>query len=301
MKSKLQGNIMLLLCSVIWGSAFVAQSFSRDLVDPFTFLFARSAIAVIVLWPVAAFFDCFRKKNASYQSMTKSDKKTLVYGGIFCGAALFAASAFQQAGIFLKASAGDAGFITALYILIVPLIRLLFGQKASWRVWIGVILALFGLYFLTDQFDGFTTGSLLVLMCAFLFSVQILLVDYFAPKTNGIRLSCIQFITEAFLALLAMLLFERPSLSAMLHAWQPILYTGVLSSGVAYTLQILGQARTDPTAASLIMSLESVFAMLFGMLLQPEEHPMRAIKLLGCIFIFSAIILAQIPDRKHCK
>lgn len=299
MKSKLQGNIMLLICALIWGSAFVAQSFSRSLVGPFTFLFARSVIGTVVLLPVIAFFGGRKKKAGTYRPLSTADKKRLLLGGLLCGAALFAASAFQQAGIFIDASAGDAGFITALYVLIVPLLRLMLGQKASGRVWLGVLLALLGLYFLTDRLVGFTTGNLLVLACAFLFSVQILLVDYFAPKMDGLHLSFMQFAVEALLAFFAMLLFETPSLSAICNAYLPILYTGVLSSGVAYTLQILGQMRTDPTAASLIMSLESVFALLFGMLLQPEENPVKVLKLFGCLLIFTAIVLAQLPERRR--
>ena len=296
-KSQLKGNIMLLIAAILWGSTFVAQSAGTSLVDPFTYLASRSFIGCIVLLPVIFVMDSFKKKEGTYKKMTPATKKNLLTGGILCGVVLCAASGFQQFGMWLDASAGDAGFITALYILIVPVAGLFFGKKVGLKVWIGVIMALFGLYLLTEKF-AFNLGTLMVLVCAFIFSAHIMVIDYFSPKVDGVRLSCLQFLTVGILASILMFIFEKPSISAIIDAAIPILYAGVMSSGIAYTLQILGQKHTDPTVASMIMSLESVFALLSGMLIQPEANPAKPIKLMGCGIIFAAIIIAQLPDRR---
>lgn len=302
MKSQLKGNLMLLICALIWGSAFVAQSVGMDHVGPFTFQAVRSLIGGAVLIPVILIFDLIGKKRGDKKPPEeKGDRKTLIAGGVICGAVLCAASCFQQFGIAIDASAGDAGFITALYILIVPVIRMIFGKKVGYKTWLGVALALLGLYLLTEKFGGFTKGCLMVLISAFIFAVHILVVDRFAPVTDGIKLSCIQFFVSAAISGILMFIFESPSFSDIWAAKGSILYAGAMSSGVAYTLQILGQKYTKPTPASMIMSLESVFALLTGMLLQPESNPVKAIKLLGCVLIFAAIILAQLPDKKMEK
>ncbi|MDO5477852.1 MAG: DMT family transporter [Clostridia bacterium] len=296
-KSQLKGNICLLIAALLWGTTFVAQSEGTDLVDPFTYLASRSYIGCIVLIPVIMFMDALKKRNGTYKKADKAEKKTLIKGGVLCGIVLCAASGFQQFGMWLDASAGDAGFITALYILIVPVAGLFFGKKVGIKVWIGVIIALLGLYLLTEKFS-FNAGTFMVLICAFVFAVHIMVIDYFSPKVDGVRLSCIQFFVTAILATVLMFIFEKPSLNAIIDAAIPILYAGVMSSGIAYTLQIVGQKYTDPTVASMIMSLESVFALLSGMMLQPDENPAKLIKLLGCAAIFVAIIIAQLPDKK---
>lgn len=296
-KSQLKGNICLLIAAILWGSTFVAQSEGAFIVDPFTYLASRSYIGCIVLIPVIMFMDALKKRNGTYKKADKAEKKTLIKGGVLCGIVLCAASGFQQFGMWLDASAGDAGFITALYILIVPVAGLFFGKKVGIKVWIGVIIALLGLYLLTEKFS-FNAGTFMVLICAFVFAAHIMVVDYFSPRVDGVRLSCIQFFVTAILATVLMFIFEKPSLNAIIDAAIPILYAGVMSSGIAYTLQIVGQKYTDPTVASMIMSLESVFALLSGMMLQPDENPAKLIKLLGCAAIFVAIIIAQLPDKK---
>lgn len=297
MKKELKGNMMLLLCAVIWGSAFVAQSEGMKYVKPFTFQAVRSFIGCAVLLPVIFMFGKVKKEDEKKQKNTGS-KKTLITGGIICGIALCTASMFQQFGIATDASAGDAGFITALYILIVPIVSMAFGKKTGAKIWIGVVAALVGLYLMTDKFNGFTQGCLLVLVSAFIFSAHIMVVDYFSPKVDGVKLSCIQFFVSGIIAGIFMLILEKPQLSDIMAAWLPILYAGAMSSGVAYTLQILGQKYTNPTVASMIMSLESVFAMLSGMIFQSEQNPVVPIKLVGCFMIFAAIIVAQLPDKK---
>ncbi len=295
MRNNIKGNLMLVLCAVIWGVAFVAQSVGMEHVGPFTFQAVRTFLGFIVLVPVCLLFDMAKKKENKYE---KCDKKVLVKGGIICGAVLFVAISFQQIGLAIDASAGDAGFITALYILIVPVIRIIFGKKIGYKVWLGVVMALFGLYLLTEKFNGFTPGSFMVLMSAFAFSGHILVVDYFAPKTDGVKLSCLQFLAASIISSVFMFGFENPLWKDILSAKVSILYAGIMSSAVAYTLQILGQKYTKPTPASMIMSLESVFALLAGMILQPLDNPFKLIKISGCVMIFAAIIIAQLPERK---
>lgn len=285
---------MLFICALVWGIAFVAQSEGLKHVGAFTFLSVRSFIGAAVLVPVIFIFSASHKDN---EKKAPENKKALLVGGIACGAALCAASSFQQFGIACDTSAGDAGFITALYILIVPIIRTLFGSKVGVKTWIGVALALLGFYLLTERFGGFTMGSLLVLISAFLFAVHILVVDHFVSNADGVKLSCIQFFTCAVISGILMLVFEKPSFDDIWAAKTSILYAGAVSSGVGYTLQVLGQKYTNPTAASMIMSLESVFALIAGMILQPEANPVKLIKITGCVLIFAAIILAQLPEK----
>lgn len=296
MKQQAKGNIMLLITAMIWGVAFVAQSKGMEHVGPFTFLSVRSVIGGAVLIPVILIFNALNKRGG--EKKAPENKKTLIIGGVSCGTALCAASCFQQAGISMDASAGDAGFITALYILIVPIIRLFFGKRAGLRTWCSVAVALFGFYLLTEKFGGFTKGSLMVLISAVLFAVHILVIDYFSPKADGVKLSCIQFFTCAAISGVLMLIFEQPSWENMWDARIAILYAGALSSGVGYTLQVVAQKYTKPTSASMIMSLESVFALIAGMLIQPEENPVKLIKIAGCVLIFAAIVLVQLPEKR---
>lgn len=293
MKSQAKGNLLLLITAVIWGAAFVAQSVGMEHVGAFTFLSLRSFIGAAVLVPVIFVMQKGKGKGDG----ERENKKTLIWGGVACGAALCSASAFQQLGIASDASAGDAGFITALYILIVPIIRMLFGKKIGIKTWLGVILALFGFYLLTEKCGGFTLGCMLVLISAVLFAVHILVVDYFAVRADGVKLSCIQFFVVAVLSGIFMLALEKPSIDGILAAKTSILYAGVLSSGVGYTLQVIAQKYTKPTQASMIMSLESVFALIAGMIIQPDENPVKLIKITGCVLIFAAIVLAQLPER----
>ena len=293
---KIRNSLILLLTAAIWGVALVAQSVGMDYVGPFTFLFARSVIGGIVLLPVVAILH----RNGAIHTYENAEekrraRKTLILGGVCCGTALCFASIFQQIGL-LYTTVGKSGFLTACYILIVPLLGLLFGRKCGRLVWCGVALAIVGLYFLCLT-DGLSVnlGDLLTFICAILFSVHIMVIDHFSPLTDSVKMSCIQFYVCAAIAGVGMLLFEQPSLSALLAAWKPVLYAGALSSGAAYTLQIIGQKGMNPTVASLIMSLETVISVLAGWVILHQTLSGREI--LGCVLMFAAIILAQLPDK----
>ncbi len=290
-KTSLRSNLLLFLTAVIWGVAFVAQSAGMEYVGPFTFNAVRSVIGGIVLIP------CIFILNRGKQNRQRSrqGRRDLIRGGICCGIFLAAASSFQQFGI-QHTSVGKAGFITALYILLVPLLGLLFGKRVSRRVWIAVAIAVLGMYLLCVN-EGFSIafGDLLVMVCALLFAVHILVVDYFSPRADGVQLSCIQFFTCGLICAVGMFLFEKPSFQQILTAWMPVLYAGVMSCGVAYTFQIIGQRDTDPTVASLILSLESVVSVLAGWLLLHQALSLR--ELGGCALVFCAIVLAQLPDK----
>lgn len=285
---------MLLLTALIWGSSFVAQRAGMEYIGPFTFNGIRSLIGGLVLIPVIFLFS--KEKNAELtEAEKKAGKKTLLLGGILCGIVLFAASSLQQIGM-VYTTAGKAGFITALYIVLVPILGVFIRKKVKPIVWLCVILAVAGLYLLCMT-DGLSLGrgDLLVLLCAFAFSIHILVIDYFAPRTDGVALSCIQFFVCGILSLFPMFLAETPVWFAILDCWIPILYAGVLSCGVAYTLQILAQKHTDPTVASLLLSLESVFAAIAGAIILHEQLAPR--ELAGCVLMFAAIIIAQLPSK----
>lgn len=287
MTSKTKSNGMLLLTALIWGSSFVAQSVGMDYVGPFTFNAIRCLLGGIVLLPCIALLD---KADVKRRTM---DRNVLLRGGILCGVALAVASSLQQFGI-LYTTVGKAGFITSLYILIVPLLGLFVGKRVGLKLWGSIAIALLGMYLLCMT-DGFSIGlgDGLVLLCAIGFSLHILIIDHYSPKTDGVRLSCIQFFTCGILCAIPMFLWEAPSLSSILAATAPILYAGVLSCGVAYTLQVLAQKHTSPTIASLLLSLESVFSVLAGWLLLGQGLSGR--ELFGCLLVFAAIILAQLP------
>ena len=298
MKSKrLYGNILLMITAVIWGSAFVAQSVGMDHVGPFTFTAARSFVGSLVLIPVIFLMDMLRKKDG--EEKTQRDNKTLVMGGIACGIALCVASSFQQMGIAYGTSSGKAGFITALYILVVPIIGLALGKRVRPVIWLCVAMSIGGLYLLcvTDGLGSVQKSDLLVLICALCFAAHIQIIDYYSPKVDGVRMSCIQFFVCGVLALIPAVLAEAPRWGDILLGAGPILYAGVMSSGVAYTLQIIGQKHTNPTVASMIMSLESVFALLTGMIVLHQMPTVR--EMLGSAIMFAAIILAQLPEKKR--
>lgn len=289
---QIRQSFILLLTAVIWGVAFVAQSVGMDYVGPFTFTCVRSVIGGLVLLPCISLLG---RLNGQTEKNFAGSKK-LITGGICCGLALCLASCFQQFGI-LYTSVGKAGFLTAFYIIIVPVLGLFFGRKCGPFVWIGVILALAGLYFLCmTESLRLGTGDILVFICACLFSVHILVIDYFTPYVDGVKMSCIQFFVCGAVSGIAMFIFEKPELPQLLAAWKPILYAGVLSSGAGYTLQIIGQKDMNPTVASLILSLESVVSVLAGMLLLNQHLTSREI--LGCILMSAAIVLAQLPQKE---
>lgn len=292
---KLKNSLLLLLTATIWGVAFVAQSVGMEHVGPFTFVCARSVIGGLALLPVIAVLRQTGTSPKQTREERQKARRVLLLGGVCCGAVLCFASVFQQVGI-LYTTVGKAGFLTACYILIVPLIGLLFGRRCGAKVWCGVGLALVGLYLLCIK-DGFSInlGDGLVLICALLFSLHILVIDHFSPKVDGVKMSCIQFFVCAGFAAVGMFVFEQPSWEQLLAAWAPVLYAGLLSSGVGYTLQIVGQKGMNPAVASLIMSLESVISVLAGWLILGQTLTVR--ELSGCVLMFAAIVLAQLPER----
>lgn len=291
-----RNSLLLLLTATIWGIAFVAQSVSMDYIGGFTFNSIRSLIGSLTLLPVILLLSKPKSAEEKNRPQTSSKQKILITGGICCGIILCLASNFQQFGIKYT-TVGKAGFITACYIVIVPIIGLFLGKKCSKFIWAAVAMALIGLYLLciTDEFS-IGKGDLLVLVCAFLFSIHILVIDHFSPKADGVKLSCIQFLTCGILSGIPALLFEHPEFSAICRAWMPILYAGIMSCGVAYTLQIIGQKNMNPTVASLILSLESCISVLAGWVLLGQQ--LSAKEILGCVIMFAAIILAQLPQKQ---
>lgn len=282
--------LLLLVAAVIWGVAFVAQSVGMDYVQPFTFNGVRNLLGALVLLPVI--YGMSGKKEVAGE---KKESKTLWIGGIMCGMCLCVASSLQQIGIQYT-TAGKAGFLTAMYIIIVPVIGLFLKKKCSPFVGVSIVLATVGLYFLSIK-EGFQIekGDIYVILCAVVFSIHILVIDYYAPKCNGVKLACIQFLVCGVLCSVIALVVEEPSLGGILAAWLPIMYAGVMSCGVAYTLQIIAQKGMNPTVASLILSLESVISVLAGWLLLHQTLSAR--EMIGCVIMFAAIILAQLPGK----
>ena len=288
---RVKNGVMLFLTAFIWGTAFVAQSVGMDYLEPFTFNGVRSLIGGIALLPC---IWLLHKLNG--ESKKEESGKVLLIGGLACGVLLFAASSLQQIGLKYT-TAGKAGFITAFYIVIVPVLGIFLHKKIGWKIWLAVVLALAGLYFLciTESFS-IGKGDVLIFLCALIFAVHILVIDYFSPKVDGVKMSCIQFFVCGILSLPFMFTIETPKAVAMTAAWMPLLYAGVLSCGVAYTLQILGQKNVNPAVASLILSLESCFSVLAGWIVLGERLSLR--ESAGCVLMFAAIILAQLPDKK---
>ena len=293
-KSQLSGSILLLIASVIWGCAFVAQSEAMAYMDPLTFHAARSVLGGLVLLPAVPF--AARARKQSQGAPDRSVRRRTWIAGAVCGVILFVGTMFQQYGLKLGATGGKAGFLTALYILLVPLFGLLRGKRPGRRLWLGVALAVCGLYFLCiTETLSFAASDLLLLCCALFFAFHILAVDHLTPGLSGVAVSCIQFFVSALLAGVGMWIFEHPTWAQIRAGWITVAYTGVLSSGVAYTLQILGQQRTAPAVASLLMSFESVFALLgtvviTGAIPTPREW-------VGCALMFAAIVVSQLPRR----
>lgn len=299
MSKKMKSNILLLLTAFIWGSAFVAQKSGMDYIEPFTYNGIRTFIGGLVLIPVIIFFT--KKNNRQNETEEKvfdfEKDKIAIIGGICCGLALFVASSLQQFGVSYT-TAGKAGFITTLYVVFVPILSLLLRKKVRPIMWICVALGAVGLYLLcmTDASFSLQFGDMLVLLCAVAFAVHILVIDHFSPKADGVKISCVQFLVSGVLGIICMFIFETPDLGNILACWLPILYAGVLSCGVAYTLQVVAQADADPTAASLILCLESVFAVISGAILLHESMSPR--ELMGCAVIFAAVIISNLPEKK---
>ncbi|NLK71685.1 MAG: DMT family transporter [Clostridiales bacterium] len=296
--------MMLILTAIIWGSAFVAQRAGIKYLGPFTFNGIRSFIGFLVLIPVILIIDYRnRKKNISEGILPqaeidkKYESKSLVLGGLLCGIVLFAASSLQQVAL-VYTTAGKAGFITALYIVIVPILGLFMYKKVRAILWLSVALAVFGLYLLCIK-ESFTMGKgdILVIISAFVYAIHILVIDHFSQKVDCIKMSCLQFLICGIFSLPLMMVMETFTWQDILRSSIPILYTGVISCGVAYTLQMVGQKYTEPTVASLILSLEAVFALIAGILILNEHISQREI--IGCIIMFAAILIAQLPSKEE--
>jgi len=297
--NQLAGSAILLLTAFIWGMAFVAQSTGMDHIEPFTMNCTRSVLGGLALLPLVIGGRIRAKRKTVSAGAASNEQESMcatVIGGICCGVILAVASALQQFGICYT-TVGKAGFITTLYIVMVPLAGVFWKKKVAGRVWISVVLAALGMYLLCMN-ESFTInpGDLYVFGCAIAFTGHILVIDHFSPKADGVLMSCIQFFTCALVSGLGMVLFEEPTWTDIYAARIPILYAGVMSSGVGYTLQIIGQKRTEPVVASLIMSLESVFAVLGGWLLLNQT--LSGKELLGCAVVFVGILLVQLPERR---
>lgn len=302
---KIRNTVLLLITALIWGTAFVAQSEGGKEIGPFSFNGIRSVIGGIVLIPVIIFMD--KTGRSGRKPVTKEDKKRLMTGGILCGVILFLGSSLQQLGLYLGTTAGKAGFLTACYILIVPILGIFLKKRCGINVWCGVVLTIVGLYLLCMTGEvSLKLCDAVTLSCALVFALHILAVDYYSPLVDGVRMSCIQFFTCGILCSIVMLITEMKNsfggiseLASNLtsfDAWLPILYAGILSCGVGYTLQIIGQEGLNPTIASLLMSLESVFSVIAGWLILDQSLTPKEI--VGCVIIFVAILMAQIPFNK---
>lgn len=293
-KKQFGSSLVLLLVALIWGVAFVAQDIGMDFVGPFTFNAVRTLLGGIVLIPCIALLD---KLDPARKKAAKSgSKKQLLIGGACCGLMLYLGSTFQQIGI-MYTTVGKAGFITALYILFVPLMGL-FKKRPPVITWIAVGIALAGLYLLcVNESLTFALGDLLVLICAVAFAGHILVIDHFTALVDGVRLSCVQFFVCSILSWISVIVSnETVSLESIGAAWMPIGYAGILSCSVAYTLQIVAQKNAKPEVASLLMSFESVFAVIAGWVLLNQALSLR--EAIGCVLMFAAIILAQLPQKK---
>lgn len=296
-KDNLVGSFLLMLCAVIWGSSFVAQTTGAEFVGPFTFISMRSLLGAAALLPVIGVTSGLKKKKNGGAVMSADEKKYLLKGGAVCGIVLFFASNLQQLGIDGGTEPGKAAFITALYILLVPIFSLFLGKKIRPLIWPCVIVSVFALYLLCVKEGGkIHPSDFYVLACAVCYTVHILVIDRVSPRVDGVMLSMIQFLVAGAISAIPMILFEDVSMENLIKAAPAIAYSGIMSSGVAYTLQILGQQKTEPTIATMIMSLESVFGVLTAMIILHQVPTLR--EGIGCILMFAAIIVAQLPEKK---
>lgn len=310
MSKRFRSNLLLLLTAFIWGSAFVAQKVGAD-IGTFTFNGIRTFVGGLSLLPVILLLDSIkRKKDAKGDKIENipdvksaeekvTEKKVLIMGGVSCGIFLFIASTLQQYGIAFT-TAGKSGFITSLYAVIVPFLAIAVGKKVRKIIWLCVVLGVIGLYLLTIKpGESFIPqkGDFFVLLCAFAFAAHIMVIDYFSPKTNGVKMSCIQFLVAGSLGIICMFIFESPDMGVILKSTIPILYAGILSCGAAYTLQIVAQADAEPSEASLILCLESVFAVITGAIFLKETMSARGY--LGCALIFAAVVMSQLPSKEE--
>jgi drug/metabolite transporter (DMT)-like permease len=302
-KQSLRNSLLLLLTALIWGVAFVAQKDGMNYIEPFTYNGIRSLLGGVALLVILPVLDKLRARNGSFE---KGSRKNIIVGGILCGVALFVASNLQQFGIALQAAdtnVGKAGFITACYCAIVPILSLFLKKKSPLLVWLGVAVAVVGFFFLCLM-DGLAAGQglglglsdFLLLLCAVCFSIHILIIDHYSPLADGVRLSCIQFLVCGLLCLPCMFIWETPVWANIAACWLPIAYAGIMSCAVAYTLQIVGQKGVHPAVASLILSLESVFSVLAGYVLMPGST-LSGWELIGCVLVFAAVVMVQLAPQ----
>ena len=289
-----RSNLLLILASIIWGCAFVAQNVGMNYIGPWTFSTIRFLIAGFSLLAIIPILD--KKRTHVIRPKTKEEKKKLLLGSVLCGLALSIGSIVQQIAM-LTVPVAKAGFLTTLYVLFVPIITLLFGKKIPLKVWIGIAMALFGLYLLSMAGNlAIGIGEIFLILAAFLFAIHIIIIGHFSTRVDPVRLSCGQLLIGGFATVIPMIVIEKLTIGAILAAYIPLLYTGIFSSCVAYTLQIFAQKEANPTIAGMLLSLESVFAALAGYLILNQVLNTR--ELIGCVLIFIAIVIAQLPDRR---
>lgn len=298
---QLRQTLFLLLTAFIWGCTFVAQSTGMDHVGPFTFTCSRTFLGCVVLVPVVAWMRAKLKRERPDEwarRQTPEYKRTLLLGGLLCGLCLFGGESLQQFGLVHDTEAGKAGFITSLYIVLVPVLGLFLGKRSRPMIWASVAVACVGLWYLCIPPEGISIrlGDFYVLLCALVFALHILVIGRFVTKVNGIELSIAQFAVGSAFAFIAMIIRETPTWEGWMGALPAILWAGIMSNGIAYTLQIVGQRGMNDTAASLIMSLESVFSVLAGWIVLGEVLSSR--ELAGCIIMAAAVVMAQLPERK---
>ena len=297
-RDNIVGSIMLTVCAIIWGSSFVAQTTGAEYVGPFTFISLRSLLGGIFLIPVILISDRIKKKSGTYIRLdSREDRRFFAVGGLVCGVALCVASVLQQVGIDRGTPPGKAGFITALYILLVPIFSVFLKKRIRPLIWLCVAISIGGLYLLCVTDNSVRPSDFYVLACAVCYAAHILVIDHVSPRVDGIKLSCAQFLVCGIISVDFIPAFEEVSFDLIKSAGLSIAYSGIMSSGVAYTLQILGQQKMkQPTVASMLMSLESVFSVLSGMLILKQIPTLR--EALGCALMFAAIIIAQLPEGK---
>lgn len=296
MKKQLKGSLSIIIATIIWGSTFVAQSVGMDHIGPFTFQAVRCFLGGLILLPIIAIADVFTYKNDGKNFFSRWRDPKLWKAGLLCGTPLFIAMNLQQMGI-VDTDAGKSAFLTAMYIVFVPILGIFRGQKPTKWIPISVLLGVVGLYCLSCVgVTHIATGDLLLLGCALAFAVQIMAVDMFANQVDCLRLNCISAFLCAALSGLIMTFTETPTWGTILDSMGPIAYAGILSTGIAYSLQNIGQKDLAPTTASLLMSLESVFAVLSGWLVLNER--LTVFEAIGCVLVFAAVILSQLPDKK---
>ena len=301
--NQLRQVVFPILAAFIWGTAFVAQDLCADSIGAFAFNATRYFIAVLALLVVILISDKLKKNKPTLTAQEKKvANKQLWLGGLCCGAALAIASNFQQAGLVAGTDAGKAGFITALYVVLVPVFGLFFKRKVSLPTWIAVVLSVVALYLLCIKGDfSLAPGDLLVLVCAVCFAVHILVIDHFTAYCDGVKLSCLQFLFAGIISTICMFIFEDVDFAAILSCALPLLYVGIFSCGVGYTLQILAQKDSNPTVVTILLSLESVFAVIAGAIILKQQMTVR--EYIGCAIMFAAVILAQIqfPTRQKAE